>query len=129
MKNKIKIFFIIVITTLFASCKTKKLNNNVIVNSNQNKTIDTVYNSDKSMILILDYFVTKNPIITYNYSVIDSKTKKELIKGVFTGDTIEWLNKDTLKCKPYVGMIKKESDVVLRKKQDQKTKYITIQMN
>lgn len=128
MDSKILIFFIACMTILFSSCKSKKVDNNEIINSTQ-KITDKIYNPNKSMVLILNYSKTKNPIITYNYKVIDVEAKQELKKGFFTGKKIEWLNNDTIKCTPYVGMIKKERDQVLEKNQDQKIKYITIKIN
>jgi len=93
------------------------------------KTTDNIYNADKSKILILEYTRGKNPILTYSYRVIDAKTKKEFKKGIFTGDKIEWLDNNTLKCTPYIGMAIKESDQVIEGTKNEKVKYITIKIN
>ena len=134
MSSKKTLIILTIISSLFVFCKTKKVDEyNVdqkdIITSGSKKTTEKIYNNDKSKLLILEYTLNKNPIITYNYSVINAKTKEELKKGVFTGEKIEWLNNDTLKCTPYVGMIKKENDQILEKGKDQKINYITIKIN
>lgn len=134
MSSKKTLMILTIISSLFVFCKTKKVDEyNVdkkdIITSGSKKTTEKIYNNDKSKLLILEYTLNKNPIITYNYSVINAKTKEELKKGVFTGEKIEWLNNDTLKCTPYVGMIKKENDQILEKGKDQKINYITIKIN
>lgn len=134
MSSKKTLIILTIISSLFVFCKTKKVDEyNVdqkdIITLGSKKTTEKIYNNDKSKLLILEYTLNKNPIITYNYSVINAKTKEELKKGVFTGEKIEWLNNDTLKCTPYVGMIKKENDQVLEKGKDQKINYITIKIN
>jgi hypothetical protein len=134
MSSKKTLITLTIISSLFVFCKTKKVDeHNVgqkdIITSGSKKTTEKIYNSDKSKLLILEYTLNKNPVITYNYSVINSKTKEELKKGVFTGDRIEWLDNNTLKCMTYIGMIKKENDLVLEEGKNQKKNYITIKIN
>jgi hypothetical protein len=132
--KKSLIICIIIISSLFTFCKTKKVKDSSMDNQeeiifNTKKTTDNIYNANKSMMLILDYTLGKNPIITYSYQVIDAKTKKELKKGVFTGDKIEWLDNNTLKCTPYIGMTIRENDQVIEGSKNENVKYITIKIN
>ena len=132
--KKMIIIFTIIISCLFTFCKTKKVKDSSMDNQEEiifttKKTTDSIYNANKSKILILEYTRGKNPIITYSYRVIDAKTKKEFKKGIFTGDKIEWLDNNTLKCTPYIGMAIKESDQVIEGTKNEKVKYITIKIN
>ena len=132
--KKMIIIFTIIISCLFAFCKTKKVKDSSMDNQEEiiftiKKTTDSIYNANKSKILILEYTLDKNPIVTYSYRVIDAKTKKEFKKGIFTGDKIEWLDNNTLKCTPYIGMAIKESDQVIEGTKNEKVKYITIKIN
>jgi len=87
-----------------------------------------IYNEKKSKLLILRFSVNKSPVVTYNYQVIDVKTQKELKKGVFVGTKLEWLDNNTLKGTPHVGMVQKENDEILDKKTNRTPKYITIKI-
>ena len=122
--KKSLIICIIIISSLFTFCKTKK-----VKDSSMDNQEEIIFNANKSMMLILDYTLGKNPIITYSYQVIDAKTKKELKKGVFTGDKIEWLDNNTLKCTPYIGMTIRENDQVIEGSKNENVKYITIKIN
>lgn len=129
MTRKLNILIFVMLSTFYASCKSKNINDENVIKTDQLKKVDRIFNNDKSMVLILDYEITNNPIITYNYKVINSTTKRELKKGVFTGESIEWLNNNTLKCIPSVGMVREEADQVLNEKIDKKVEYITIKIN
>ena len=135
MLNKIvQLFFLILISILFFFCKSnnvskQNIKKNEIITFENSEIINKVYNQDKSKVLILKYISTKNPIITFKYQVIDTETNKELKKGTFTGEKIEWLDKKTLKCTPYIGMVKKESDEVLLESVPNKKKYIFIKID
>ncbi|WP_439132056.1 hypothetical protein [Polaribacter sp.] len=134
MNTKKKLLVFTIICCSFIFCKTKKVNEtnmqeNKLTTTNKKITTDKVYNFDKSKVLILKYIVDKNPIIKYNYKVIDVKTQKELKEGVFTGDKIEWLDNNTLKCTPYVGMVKKDDDRVLENTTKNNVNFITIKVN
>ncbi|TXD61347.1 MULTISPECIES: hypothetical protein [unclassified Polaribacter] len=89
-------------------------------NSVENKT----YNKDKTMLLVTRYTNDINPRKTINYSVLDSKSKKVLKSGVFTGMKLEWFTLHQLKGYLNVGMIEKEPDAVMLK--DAKNKNIVI---
>ncbi len=131
--KKILLVFTI-ICSLFIFCKTKKVNETnmpekKLTTTNKKLTTEKIYNFDKSKLLILNYIVDKNPIINYSYTVIDVKTKKELKKGVFTGDKIEWLDNNTLKCTPHIGMKALEDEKPLKDIDKKKVNYITIKIN
>lgn len=135
MLNKIiKFTFLILVSSLFFFCKSNNVNkqntkNNQIITFQDKEITDKIYNQDKSKVLILQYTSTKSPVITFKYQVVDVKTNKELKKGVFTGEKMEWLDKNTLKCKPYTGMIKKESDEIITESIPTKQKYVFIKID
>ncbi|WP_166383603.1 hypothetical protein [Polaribacter sp. 11A2H] len=103
--------------------------NNQIITFQDKEITDKVYNQDKSKVLMLQYTSTKNPVITFKYQVVDVKTNKELKKGVFTGEKMEWLDNTTLKCTPHIGMVQKQSDEVLLESVPTKKKYIFIKID
>jgi hypothetical protein len=126
--------FLVIFSSLFFFCKTnivlkKEEIKNEEITFQEKQTVDEKYNQDKSKLLILSSISNKNPVITFNYRVIDTQTKKELKKGVFIGQSISWLDKTTLKCMPYVGMIQKEDDLILDGKKKNTPTYITIKIN
>lgn len=110
------ITIILIVIVSFFNCKTKKVNeknmNNQEINAGSNKEVtEEIFNADKTKLLILKYELIKNPIIKYSYQVMDVKSNKELKKGVFAGEKIEWLDNNTLRCRPYVGMVKANNDI------------------
>ncbi|MFT5256671.1 MAG: hypothetical protein ACI8VJ_000563 [Polaribacter sp.] len=126
--------FLVIFSSLFFFCKTnivlkKEEIKNEEITFQEKQTVDEKYNQDKSKLLILSSISNKNPVITFNYRVIDTQTKKELKKGVFIGQSISWLDKTTLKCMPYVGMIQKEDDLILDGEKKNTPTYITIKIN
>ncbi|MCG1034927.1 hypothetical protein [Polaribacter sargassicola] len=133
MYRKKQLFFIAILFISFFSCKTNKVHSknktdNKEIISEKNEKELKVYNEEKSKILILKFTINKSPIVTYNYQVIDVKTQKELKKGVFVGAKLEWLDNNTLKGTPHVGMIQKENDEILDENLNTKPKYITIKI-
>jgi len=128
MKNKSYLLIFTTIFTLLFSCKTNNVQNkisreNVLLTGK--KEIE-IYNQEKSKILILKYISNNNPVINFNYQVIDAKTKKELKKGIFIGKKIEWLDNSTLKATPYVGMIRQENNLILDDKKKEVSQPFTI---
>ena len=106
----------IFIFNVLVFCKAKDVNDHnvekikIIISK---ETTDKIFSFDKTKVLILTYKIDKSPIIKFNYQVIDTDTKKELKKGVFVGEKMEWLDATTLKCTKHVGMIQKEDDQIL----------------
>ncbi|PQJ68983.1 hypothetical protein [Polaribacter butkevichii] len=100
-----------------------------IITFESHKIVKEIYNQNKSKLLILKYVEGKSPVITFNYQVIDVKTKRELKKGVFTGEKMEWLDESSLKCTPYIGIIEKENDVIIEENTPTKKRYITIKID
>lgn len=133
-KKTLQLIFLVMISSLLLFCKSKKVNDDkmndkdkITITSKENTT--KIYSEDKSKILILNFTTNTNPIITYNYKVIDAKTKLELKKGVFVGEKIEWLDNTSLKCTPHIGMIEKESNQVLEGNKSDNTQYIIIKID
>lgn len=131
-KSKKMFISLILVSNLFVFCKSKSINENnlddkKLVTYTNKKVTDKIFNDDKSKLLILEYEFNKNPVINFNYLVLDSKTNEELKKGVFAGSKIEWLNNNTLKCTPYIGMISLEDEKSTGDKS--KANYITIKIN
>lgn len=133
-KKILQLIFLVMISSLLLFCKSKKVNDDkmndkdkITITSKENTT--KIYSEDKSKILILNFTTNTNPIITYNYKVIDAKTKLELKKGVFVGEKIEWLDNTSLKCTPHIGMIEKESNQVLEGNKSDNTQYIIIKID
>lgn len=97
---------------LYTNCKSKKIettdNKEIVI---QNNTIrKEIQSPDKSKILVLE-FVDKLEIpISFNYKVIDSKSKKELISGVFSGVKMEWETNTTLKAYTYLGIVEMDNN-------------------
>jgi hypothetical protein len=135
MLNKtIQLFFLMLVSSLFFFCKSNNVSkqntkNNQIITFQDKEITDKVYNQDKSKVLILQYTSTKNPAITFDYQVVDVETNKELKKGIFTGEKMEWLDNTTLKCTPHIGMVQKQSDEVLLESIPTKKKYIFIKID
>tara|TARA_B110000902_G_scaffold249687_1_gene308108 strand:- start:196 stop:603 length:408 start_codon:yes stop_codon:yes gene_type:complete len=115
-RNLLILALSIFIFNVLVFCKAKDVNDHnvekikIIISK---ETTDKIFSFDKTKILILTYKMDKSPIIKFNYQVIDTDTKKELKKGVFVGEKMEWLDATTLKCTKHVGMIQKEDDQIL----------------
>jgi hypothetical protein len=134
LKKTVQLFFLILFSGVFFFCKSndireKKKKN--LLTFIESKITKEVYNQDKSKLLMLSYVTYKSPIISYNFKVVDSKTKRVLKKGVFIGEKIEWLDATTLKCTKHVGMIQKTEDHILSPETKKKTamNYIIIHIN
>ncbi|TXD53200.1 hypothetical protein ES043_05000 [Polaribacter sp. IC063] len=120
-------FFSIFLLLLLISCKSKEVANNkndATLTTQNNSVENKTYNKDKTMLLVTRYTNDINPRKTINYSVLDSKSKKVLKSGVFTGMKLEWFTLHQLKGYLNVGMIEKEPDAVMLK--DAKNKNIVI---
>jgi hypothetical protein len=133
-KKIILLLFLVIFSSLFFFCKTnivrkKEELKKEEITFKEKQMVDEKYNQDKSKLLILSYVFNRNPVIIFNYRVIDTQTKKELKKGVFTGQSISWLDKTTLKCMPYIGMIQKEDDLILSGESKNTPTYVTIKIN
>tara|TARA_B110000240_G_scaffold183199_1_gene216697 strand:+ start:559 stop:966 length:408 start_codon:yes stop_codon:yes gene_type:complete len=115
-RNLLILALSIFIFNVLVFCKAKDVNDHnvekikIIISK---ETTDKIFSFDKTKVLILTYKMDKSPIIKFNYQVIDTDTKKELKKGVFVGEKMEWLDATTLKCTKHVGMIQKEDDQIL----------------
>ncbi|WP_158840199.1 hypothetical protein [Polaribacter sp. L3A8] len=136
MLNKIvQLLFLMLISSLFFFCKSNQVNknnsknNDEIITFESHKIVKEIYNKNKSKLLILNYVEGNSPVVTFNYQVIDVKTKKELKKGVFTGEKMEWLDESSLKGTPYVGIIEKENDLIIGENTPTKKRYITIKID
>jgi len=134
LKKTLQLFILTLFSGLFFFCKTNNVHENKKDNQPTFQEIEItqkLHNQDKSKLLLLNYLKGVSPIITYNYKVVDTKTNKELKKGVFVGEKIEWLNLSTLKCTKHVGMIQKEDDNILlsETKNNTSINYITIKIN
>lgn len=68
------------------------------------------------MLLVTSYKEDIQPRRTINYKVLNSRSKKTLKEGVFTGMKLEWFALNQLKGYLYIGMTQKESDEVLPNK-------------
>ena len=132
-----KILIILVLSififNVLVFCKAKDVNGHSVENNKikiikSKETTDKIFSFDKTKVLILTYKIDKSPIIKFNYQVIDTDTKKELKKGVFTGVKIEWLDNNALKCEPYVG-IEVENSKLFKRNIKKQINYITIKIN
>jgi hypothetical protein len=117
MLNKIAVnLYIVFLVLILVSCKSKEMatDKKEVDITFQPKVIKTEsYNQDKSMILALNYTNDIHPIRNIAYQVLDSKSKKVLKEGNFTGMKLAWFTKNQLKGYLYVGMDKKESTSTL----------------
>jgi hypothetical protein len=92
--------------------------------------VKEIYNQDKTLLLILKYKVDGNLPTTFNYKVIDVKTKEEKKEGIFIGSKIEWQDNKSLKCTKHIGMVKKDDENLLTGEKTETTKnYIVITIN
>lgn len=130
LKKPLQILSLVIIFSSFLFCKTKKINDDMdnkdkITFTNKEKTTQ-VYSQNKSKVLVLNYVLSKNPVITYNYKVIDAKTKEELISGAFSGIKMEWNDNESIKGYKYVGMAEGHGDEILTRGKKIQNKNITV---
>ncbi len=115
--NKKFTFIVIIIISLivFINCKSKKVDakDNIEITFKEKKVTQELYSPDKSKLLILDYFQSKNPSINFNYKVVNVQTKEELISGTFSGIKMEWNDNESIKGHKYVGMAEGHNDEIL----------------
>jgi len=101
----------LLIASVFISCKSKKMDkkeDNQIV-FQQQKINKEIYSPDKTKVLILSYLEDMNAITVFDYKIINSKTKKELISGKFTGIKMEWFTSESIKGYLYQGIVETEN--------------------
>lgn len=112
MLNKYLVFISFILSIcLYTSCKSKKIDTTdkkeIVV---QNNTIrKEIPSPDKSKILVLEYVDKLEIPISFNYKVIDSKSKKELISGIFSGVKMEWETNTTIKAFTYLGIVEMDN--------------------
>ncbi|WP_445748879.1 hypothetical protein [Polaribacter sp.] len=113
MLNKYLVFISFILSIcLYTSCKSNKIDTTdkkeIVV---QNNTIrKEIPSPDKSKILVLEYLDKLEIPISFNYKVIDSKSKKELISGVFSGVKMEWETNTTIKAFTYLGIVEMDNE-------------------
>lgn len=89
----------------------KKVNDPIIVF--ETKTIqEKILNDNKTLVLILNYDLTEDLPIKFDYSVIERSSNDVLKKGTFTGIKMEWYDVSKIKGYLYQGIIEKEDDVI-----------------
>lgn len=114
------------------SCKTKEVpkNNQIDKITIIEKSITkNIYNKEKTLILNLNFFQGKEPIINYNYKILNAITKKELVSGVFSGTHMEWFDNSSIKAFKYVGMVKNEGNEVVEDINIENDNYIIIKID
>ena len=122
-KNLLIILSLFFILSNF-SCKSKKMDKKEIeVEKNLNKTTKEILSPDKSKKLVLVYVEGFNPRIEFSYSVLNTKTKKELLKGSFTGLKMEWNNNNSIKGYLFQGMVPENDSA------DDSSKFKIIEIN
>lgn len=111
IKKKPLVFVSIFSVLFFLSCKSK-----MIETTDKEETViqkntirKEIFSPDKSKILILEYVDKLEIPISFNYKVIDSKSKKELISGVFSGVKMQWETNTTIKAHSYIGMVEMDN--------------------
>ena len=132
MKNYYSCLFSLLLFGLL-SCKSinldaKKQIKETVISFKQKEITREVYNQDKSMLLILKYTTLKSWPITFNYLVKDVRTSKELKKGTFSGEKIEWFNTLSLKCYHHIGMVKKDNNQELLNEMSKQKTYSIIKI-
>jgi hypothetical protein len=125
MLNKIKIsvVFTLLIVSVF-SCKSKKMQTEEpILVTNGKKVTRELLSFDKSKILVLNFIDDLNLQKNFLYTVLDAKTKKEVLKGTFFGTKMEWNNNSSIKGYLYQGIVQEENDT------DDSNKFKIIKIN
>ena len=112
LKKYIVAILSILLVLLFSNCKSKKIKTTetketVIQTNTIRKEIPS---PDKSKILVLEYLDKLEIPISFNYTVIDSKSKKELIYGIFSGVKMEWETNTTIKAYSYLGIVEMDNE-------------------
>tara|TARA_R110001592_G_scaffold13762_3_gene62866 strand:+ start:818 stop:1228 length:411 start_codon:yes stop_codon:yes gene_type:complete len=114
-RTRVHLFLIFFGLTLF-SCKSKEVakhKNDPDLTFQTNLIMNKSYNQDKSMILEVSFKSDLNPIRNIDYKVLETKSKKVLKEGTFTGIKLEWFTKNQLKGYLFAGMVENDSDAVL----------------
>jgi len=111
LKKSLTNVIALLIAILFFNCKLKKIETTdkieiVIQNNIIRKEIPS---PDKSKILVLEYVDKLEIPISFTYKVIDSKSKKELISGIFSGVKMEWDTNTTIKVYSYLGIVEMDN--------------------
>jgi hypothetical protein len=111
LKKYIVVILSILLVLLFSNCKSKKIKTTetketVIQTNTIRKEIPS---PDKSKILVLEYLDKLEIPISFTYKVIDSKSKKELISGIFSGVKMEWDTNTTIKVYSYLGIVEMDN--------------------
>ena len=111
MMFKKVMYCIVLVASIFISCKSKKMEKKVApkIVFQQQKVTKKLPSPDKSKILILSYLEDMNATTDFDYKVISLKSKKEVKSGKFTGVKIEWFTNESLKGYLYQGIIEKEN--------------------
>ena len=112
LKKYIVVILSILLVLLFSNCKSKKIKTTetketVIQTNTIRKKIPS---PDKSKILVLEYLDKLEIPISFNYTVIDSKSKNELISGIFSGVKMEWETNTTIKAYSYLGIVEMDNE-------------------
>ena len=111
MMFKKVMYCIVLVASIFISCKSKKMEKKEApkIVFQQQKVTKKLPSPDKSKILILSYLEDMNATTNFDYKVISLKSKKELISGKFTGIKMEWYTNESIKGYLYQGIIEKEN--------------------
>jgi len=105
-------FITIIVIALFFNCKSKKMNlKEIPIEQNLKKVSKEILSPDKSKKLILSYMEDLNARKEFNYIVLNSKTKKELIRGSFIGLKMEWNNNKSIKGYLFQGIVRENYSV------------------
>jgi len=81
------------------------------IEQNLKKVSKEILSPDKSKKLILSYMEDLNARKEFNYIVLNSKTKKELIRGSFIGLKMEWNNNKSIKGYLFQGIVRENYSV------------------
>ena len=80
----------------------------IVINSKQ--VTKELLSMDKSKILVLIFIEDINPQKNFTYTVLDAKTKKEVLKGAFLGIKMEWNDNFSIKGYLYQGIVTSENN-------------------
>lgn len=112
LKKYIVAILSILLVALFSNCKSKKIKNteNKETVIQKNTIRKEIPSPNKSKILVLEYLDKLEIPISFNYKVIDSKSKNELISGIFSGVKMEWETNTTIKAYSYIGIVEMDNE-------------------
>jgi hypothetical protein len=112
LKKYIVAILSILLVALFSNCKSKKIKNteNKETVIQKNTIRKEIPSPNKSKILVLEYLDKLEIPISFNYKVIDSKSKNELISGIFSGVKMEWETNTTIKAYSYLGIVEMDNE-------------------